>query len=162
MATLPNSLVFTLFISIKQATVNDLEKLYEIERECFTAEAFTKQVLTLLLQDSNSVSLIAQVNGEIAGFIIGLIQHIRGIKTGHIYTIDVATKYRRKGVGAKLLKEIERIFAQKGVKVCYLEARQNNVAALKLYKKQSYAEMERLDNYYFKGAHGVRLQKRLQ
>jgi len=162
MATLPNSLVFTLFISIKQATVNDLEKLYEIERECFTAEAFTKQLLTLLLQDSNSVSLIAQVNGEIAGFIIGLIQHIRGIKTGHIYTIDVATKYRRKGVGAKLLKEIERIFAQKGVKVCYLEARQNNVAALKLYKKQSYAEMERLDNYYFKGAHGVRLQKRLQ
>jgi len=155
-------LVFRLLISTRQATVNDLEKLYEIERECFTVEAFTKQLLTLLLQDSNSVSLIAQVNGEIAGFIIGLIQHIRGTKSGHIYTMDVAIKYRRKGVGAKLLKEIEHIFAQKGVKVCYLEARQNNIAALELYKKQGYAEMERLDNYYFEGGHGVRLQKRLQ
>jgi len=161
MADSPNSLVLRLPISTRQATVNDLEKLYEIERECFTAEAFTKQLLTLLLQDANSVSLIAQINGEIAGFIIGLIQHIRGMKTGHVYTIDVAIKHRRGGAGVKLLKELEQIFAKKGVQVCYLEARLNNVAALELYKKQGYTEIERLNNYYFEGAHGVRLQKRL-
>lgn len=154
-------MVFKLFISTRQATVNDLEKLYEIERECFTIEAFTKELLTLLLQDSNSVGLIAQVNGEIAGFIIGLIHHIRGMKTGHIYTIDVAIKHRRKGVGEKLLKELEKIFAKKGVKICYLEARLNNVAALELYKKQGYTKIERLNDYYSEGAHGVRLQKRL-
>jgi len=150
-----------LSITIRQTTVNDLEKLYEIEKECFTAEAFTKELLTLLLRDSNSVSLIAQANGEIAGFIIGLIQHIRGIKIGHIYTIDVAIKHRRKGVGEKLLKELEQVFAEKGVRVCYLEARLNNVAALELYKKQGYTEIEKLNDYYFEGAHGVRLQKRL-
>ena len=146
-------------ITTRQATVNDLEKLYEIERECFTAEAFTEELLTIHLQDSSSVSLIAQINGEIAGFIIGLIQHIRGMKTGHIYTIDVAIKYRRKGVGIRLLKELEQIFVKEGVKVCYLEARLNNVAALELYKKQGYTEVERLKNYYNEGAHGVCLQK---
>jgi len=114
-----------------------------------------------LLQDSNSVSLIAQINGEIVGFIIGLIQHIRGMKTGHIYTIDIAIKHRRRGVGIKLLKELEQIFTKKGVKVCFLEARLNNVAALELYKKQGYTEIERLEDYYFEGAHGVRLQKKL-
>ena len=148
-------------ISVRQATVNDLEELYEIERECFTVEAFTKEQIMLLLQDSNSVSLTAQTNGEIAGFIIGLIQHIRGVKTGHICTIDVAVKHRRKGVGEKLLKEIEEIFARKGVKICYLEARVDNVAALELYRKQGYAEIEKLDNFYRKDVHGVRLQKRL-
>jgi len=150
-----------LSISIRQATVNDLEKLYEIERECFTVEAFTEEQIMFLLKDSNSVSLTAQTNGEIAGFIIGLIDHIRGVKTGHICTIDVSVKHRRKGVGEKLLKEIEEIFARKGVKICYLEVRIDNVAALELYRKQGYAEIEKLDNFYCRGVHGVRLQKRL-
>jgi len=154
-------MVTQLSITTRQATANDLEKLYTIERECFTVEAFTKELLTTLLQDSNSVGLIAQINGEIAGFIIGLIQHSKRMKTGHIYTIDVAIKHRRKGVGMKLLKELEQIFAKKGVKACYLEARLSNVAALELYKKQGYMEMEKLKNYYSEGAHGVRLQKRL-
>lgn len=148
-------------ITIRPTTINDLEKLCEIERECFTVEAFTKEHIMFLLQDSNSVSLIAQTNGEIAGFIIGLIQHIRGMKTGHIYTIDVATKHRRRGVGIKLLKELEQIFTKKGVEICYLEARLSNVVALELYKKQGYSEVERLKDYYLEGAHGVRLQKRL-
>jgi len=146
---------------MRQATVNDLEKLHEIERECFTAEAFSKQLLTLLLQDANSVGLIVQINGEIAGFIIGVIHHIRGVKTGHVYTIDVAAKHRRRGVGEKLLNELEQIFARKGIQVCYLEARGDNVAALKLYKKQGYTEIEKLNDYYLEGVHGVRLQKRL-
>lgn len=148
-------------ITIRPTTINDLEKLCEIERECFTVEAFTKEHIMFLLQDSNSVSLIAQTNGKIAGFIIGLIQHIRGMKTGHIYTIDVATKHRRRGVGIKLLKELEQIFTKEGVEICYLEARLNNVAALELYKKQGYSEVERLKDYYFEDAHGVRLLKRL-
>ena len=152
-------MVFQLLISVRQATANDLEKLYEIERECFTIEAFTEQQMKFLLQDSNSVSLIAQIDGEIAGFIIGIIQYIRGVKAGHIYTIDVVTKHRRKGVGIKLLKELEQIFTKKGAKICHLEARQSNVAALGLYKKQGYTETERLENYYFEGAHGIRLQK---
>ena len=154
-------MVFELLISTRQATVNDLEKLYEIERECFTAEAFSKELLTILLQDSNSVSLIAQTDREIAGFIIGLIQHIRGVKTGHIYTIDVAVKHRRKGVGITLLNELEKIFIRNDVKICYLEARRNNVAALELYKKQGYTDREKLEDYYPEGVHGVRLQKRL-
>jgi len=146
---------------MRTATVNDLEKLYEIERECFTVEAFTEEQIMLLLQDSSSVSLIAQIDGEVAGFIIGIIRHIRGRKFGHVYTIDVATKHRRKGVGLRLLKEIEQIFTKKGVKVCYLEARRDNVSALELYKKQGYTEIEELNNYYFKGVHGVRLRKNL-
>jgi ribosomal-protein-alanine N-acetyltransferase len=150
-----------LFISIRHATANDLEKLYEIERECFTVEAFTKEHIMALLQDADSVSLIAQLNDEIVGFIIGIIQRIRGVKIGHIYTIDVAIKHRRKGVGIELLKELEQIFSEKGVKVCYLETRLTNIAALELYQKQGYVAIERLNNYYFKGVHGIRLQKRL-
>ena len=147
-------------ITVQQATMNDLEILYQIERECFTIEAFSKEHIALLLEDPNSIGLVAQINGEVVGFIIGLIHSaINGTKVGHVYTLDVATKHRRKGVGLRLLKDLERKFVEKGVKTCYLEARIDNVAARELYHKHGYLEVERLEDYYYKGVHGVRLKK---
>ena len=149
-----------LSITIQRATINDLETLYQIERECFTIEAFGKQHIAYLLENPNAVSLVAQINNAIAGFIIGLIHRHYGKITGRVYTLDVAVKYRRKGVGLKLLDEIERIFIKRGVKTCYLEVRKDNMAALELYRKHGYVEVEELKDYY-KGVHGVRLEKKL-
>jgi len=150
----------TLSIIIKQATINDLETLYRIERECFTIEAFSKQHLTHLLETSGATSLVALMDNAIAGFIVGLISgHDKEIN-GRIYTLDVAVKYRRKGVGLRLLDEIERVFVEKGARTCYLEVRKDNTAALELYRKRGYIEVKELKDYY-KGAHGVRLKKKL-
>ena len=148
-------------ITIQRATINDLETLYQIERECFTVEAFSKEHIAYLLQNPNTLSLVAHVNGEIAGFIIGLIHRHDKMITGRVYTIDVAVKHRRKGVGLKLLNELEQIFVKRGVKICYLEARVDNVAALELYRKHGYVEVEKLKKYY-RGIHGVRLKKKLE
>jgi len=150
-----------LSITIQRATINDLETLYQIERECFTIEAFSKEHIAYLLQNPNTISLVAQTNGEIVGFIVGLIHRQDKMITGRVYTIDVASKHRRKGVGLKLLDELERIFVKRGVKICYLEARANNVAALELYRKRGYVEMEKLKKYY-RGIQGVRLKKKLE
>lgn len=148
-------------ITIQRATINDLETLYQIERECFTIEAFSKEHIAYLLQNPNTLSLVAHVNGEVAGFISGLIHRRDKMITGRVYTLDVAVKHRRKGVGLKLLKELERIFLKRGVKTCYLEVRVDNVAALELYRKHGYVEVEKLEKYY-RGIHGVRLKKKLQ
>jgi len=149
-----------LSITIQRATIDNLETLYQIERECFTIEAFSKQHIAYLLENPNAVSLVAKINNTIAGFIIGLIHRHDERITGRIYTLDVAVTYRRKRVGLKLLGEIERIFAKRGVKICYLEVRKDNVAALELYRRHGYVEVEELKDYY-RGAHGVRLKKKL-
>lgn len=148
-------------ISIERATVNDLEMLYNIERECFTLEAFTKQQIAFLLENPHNIRLAAWENNEIAGFIIGLIQNFDETRIGRIYTLDVAVKHRRKGIGLKLLNELERVFREKGVKDCYLEARTDNMAAQELYRKHGYTEVKQLKNYYSKGVHGVLLVKKL-
>ena len=147
-------------ITIQRATINNLETLYQIERECFTIEAFSKQHIAYLLENPNAVSFVAQINNAIAGFIIGLIHRHDEKITGRVYTLDVAVKYRRKGVGLKLLAEIERIFVKREVKICYLEVRKDNVAALELYRRHGYVEVEELKDYY-KGVQGVRLKKKL-
>lgn len=148
-------------VLIQQAAIGDLERLYQIERECFTSEAFSKGELIYLLRSPGSISLTARTNGEIAGFIMGSVQKRGKTETGHIFTLDVAVKRRRKGVGQKLLKRFEQILAERGVETCYLEVRADNVAALELYRKNGYVKVEQLKNYYQRGVHGVRLKKTL-
>ncbi|MGB9854460.1 MAG: ribosomal protein S18-alanine N-acetyltransferase [Candidatus Bathyarchaeales archaeon] len=148
-------------ISIQDASLRHLDRLYEIEQKCFKSEAFTKHQIAHLLAHPNSISLIAKDNRNIIGFIIGVIFHEREKLTGHILTIDVYPSHQRMGIGTMLLKQIEKIFTGKGVKTCYLEAREDNVAALNLYQKLGYRKVGNLKNYY-RDAHGILFEKVLQ
>ena len=148
-------------VKIEKISIKHLDRLYEIEMECFEKEAFTKQQIAYLLTDHNSVGLIAKLNGEIVGFEIGKASHDGSAVIGHILTIDVSPKYRRKGIGLRFLQEIERVFQQKGAKVCFLEVREDNIAALNLYQEFGYGEVGRLDNYYGNGIAGYVYRKRL-
>ncbi len=147
-------------ITIEDASFGDLDRLYEIESECFKEEAFTKSQIARLLGDYNSISLVARVEGQIAGFVIGVIYADRKALHGHIYTIEVLPAYRRRGIGEKLLLEIESVFRQKDVEASSLEVREDNAAAIGLYRKLGYDTVGKLKNYY-RNAHGVYLRKRL-
>jgi len=147
-------------ITIEDASIRHLERLYEIEMECFKKEAFTKQQIAQLLQDSNSISLVAKEDGNIIGFIIGAVSVENENIVGHILTIDVSPSHRRRGVGFKLLQEMEKIFKDRGVKICRLEAREDNVAALNLYRKLGYRKIGVLE-YYYGEAHGILFEKAL-
>jgi len=117
--------------------------------------------MAFLLENPHNISLTAWKNNMIAGFIIGLIQNSNETRIGRVYTLDVAVKHRRKGIGLKLLNELEQLFIEKGVKNSYLEARTDNVAARELYDKHGYTEVKQLKDYYSKGVHGILLVKRL-
>lgn len=147
---------------MEEATLANLEELMRIERQCFTGEAFTKEQIATLLVSPDVIGLLARIDGEVAGFIIGGIQSHALTKTGHVYTIDVAVKHRRRRVGVTLLNEMEEAFSKRGAKTSVLEVRVDNQAARQLYKKQGYLEAEELHNYYSKGIHGLRLAKQLE
>jgi ribosomal-protein-alanine N-acetyltransferase len=147
-------------VAIEDASIQNLDRLYEIEKECFEREAFTRQQIAHLLTDYNSLGLVAKVNSEIVGFVIGMVYIERRSLTGHILTVDVSPTHRRKRVAQNLLQEIEKIFKGKGVRTCHLEVRENNIAALSLYQKLGYKKIARLKNYYG-NAHGIYLRKDL-
>jgi len=147
-------------IKIEDVSIRLLDKLYEIEKQCFKQEAFTKQQLAYLLTDYNAIGLAARVNGEIAGFAIARVDIRRNAAFGHILTVDITPAYRRKGIAQKLLHEVETILREKGIKECRLEVREDNVAALNLYQKLGYKKVGKLEKYYGE-AHGLYLQKTL-
>jgi ribosomal-protein-alanine N-acetyltransferase len=147
-------------ITIETARMHHLNRLYEIENECFQTEAFTKQRISSLLTDYNSISLVAKGENQIVGFIMGSIYFERNSLTGHILTIDVSTEHRGKQIGTRLLQEMEKLFRERGIMVCHLEVREDNLAALGLYRKFGYVEIGKLKNYYG-SAHGIYLRKAL-
>jgi ribosomal-protein-alanine N-acetyltransferase len=143
---------------IEDALVRHLDRLCQIETECFRDEAFTKEQIFQLLKEYNCVSLVARVDGNIVGFVIGMMYVDRKALYAHILTIDVSPAYRRRGIGRMLLQEIERIFEEKGVEASHLEVREDNVAAINLYRKLGYEKIGKLRNYYGK-ANGIYFKK---
>ena len=148
-------------IKIEGASLKHLDKLYEIEAQCFTQEAFTKRQIAYLLTDYNTIGLIAKANNDIAGFIIIQVETQEDAIFGHIITLNVAPTYRRKGLAQKLVCEIEAILKSRGINQIRLEVRQDNTSAIKLYQHLGYREIGKLEKYYGK-AHGLYLQKNLQ
>ena len=148
-------------VKVESASTADLQALYKIERECFSSEAFSIEELSFLIKNPNSISLTAKIGEEIAGFIIGLIYNTKSEKVGHVLTLDVAKKYRRKGVAKELMRKLEEKFRENNVKECFLEVKIDNEAAKRLYKKLGYREIACLKDYYGNGLHGIRLKKAL-
>ena len=57
---------------------------------------------------------------------------------GNITNMAVAKEYRKKGVGAALMQEMERLGREKNVDIFFLEVRESNEPAQRLYEKMGY------------------------
>ena len=128
-------------IKVETATIKLLDKMLAIEKQSFGKEAFTRQHIVYLMSDYNAVALAARVNDEIEGFVIARIDTDGNLPLGHILTLDVSPSHRRKGIAQKLLRETEALLKQKGVNECRLEVREDNVAAITLYRKLGYKKI---------------------
>jgi len=159
--TEPVSEEISLPISIREATISDLEEVYKIELECFADDSFPKRLLETFLTSPECVTLIAVSDGEPLGFIAGSVEKLNEEPAGHISTLNVKRGQRRKGIGRRLLDAFEVALTERGVRTCFLEVRANNIAARNLYLKQGYRPLQKLRNYYGIGADGLRLKKNL-
>jgi ribosomal-protein-alanine N-acetyltransferase len=65
-----------------------------------------------------------------------------------IENIVVAGPHRRRGIGKQLLEEFLRLSGEDGAKSIFLEVRESNLAARRLYEKQGFFENGRRQRYY--------------
>lgn len=118
---------------IRGATRSDVEKLVELrlllQRHCedsnrsiwhVTEEGKTslKQKVESDLLDSKSHILVAKMNEELIGFVHGQVTHRADYlprTVGSISTAYVVEKFRRRGVGLRLVKQLCKLFDLEGV-----------------------------------------------
>lgn len=134
-------------VIVRQATEKDLSRIFEIEVSSFK-EPYPESLLYMYLKLTPELFLVVEKNGNIVGYIIGLIR-LGGL--GHIVSLAVDPKERRKGYGTLLLNTILEKFKKLKVHKVRLEVRVSNTAAINLYKKHGFKIARIIKNFYLNG-----------
>jgi ribosomal protein S18 acetylase RimI-like enzyme len=151
-----NSMNTTSIYSIQTSNWRDLFALSALEKECFDQDAWPLLELMGVLTFPGVVRLRAVIAGEMVGFIAG--DPRRSEKTGWILTLGVLPNWRRQGIAFDLLSTCEK---QMGMPLVKLTVRRNNLAAICLYEKMGYQQMDIWSRYYRNGEDGLVLEKRI-
>lgn len=128
---------------------SDFQTLYEIDRSCFPPGiAYSREELEQFVGHRTSETWVAEEGDAIVGFLIADREPGR---VGHIVSIDVVAKCRRRGVGAKLMDAGEDWARRQGLELVFLETAEDNNAAQAFYEARGYVKYEKLENYYADG-----------
>lgn len=88
--------------------------------------------------------LVADAHGAVAGYVVA-----RSARDeGEILNLGVGGAHRRRGIGRGLVERALALLEERGVQAVYLEVRESNAVARKLYRSLGFAEVGRRGRYY--------------
>lgn len=129
-------------LTIRKAEKADLDDIMRMEKDCFTAEAWSRESFEYFLSGLDRfVTLIAESDGKVCGYMCG--SCVAG--EGEIHSIAVDKNFRRMGIGRALIEEFEK-FTRPEVE--FLEVRVSNRPARSLYKSLGFKEIALRRGYY--------------
>ncbi len=88
--------------------------------------------------------LVAEASGVVIGYVVA---H-GAADEGEILNLGVATAHRGHGVGRALVQRVLALLAERGARVVYLEVRESNAVARRLYQSLGFTEVARRVGYY--------------
>jgi len=88
--------------------------------------------------------LIAEQGGIVVGYAVA---H-QAADEGEILNLGVAPSHQRRGVGRVLVEGLMALLADRGAREVYLEVRESNAAARRLYQHVGFREVGRRPGYY--------------
>jgi len=153
---------------IREASAADLTKVIMINRRCLP-ENYTYFFFNSILQNYPRTFLVAEVNGDIAGYIMCRVERgfsklskLNLTRLGHVISIAVLPEYRRRGIAKALLTRAMKILKEEyGCEEVYLEVRVSNQPAISLYRKLGFDVVKISRRYYVDGEDAYIMARRL-
>jgi len=128
---------------VREFREEDLHSILKIEEESFSdpwsGRSFLKEA-----ELPFSRFLVAEEGGKVVGYLIAWVVG----KTCDINKIAVLPSFRRRGVGKELLKKLLEVLKEEGVEEIFLEVRESNVPAIKLYESLGFRRIGLREGYY--------------
>ena len=141
-------------ISIKTVGPFDLGRLARLHQSCFD-DAWSRADLAHLLALPGGFGLLARLfEGSLAG-----IDGMRGVgfalcrvirDEGELLSIGVGPSYRRRSIGAFLLRDCMERCQRVGAASMFLEVAADNLSAQALYQTFGFVEVGRREGYYLR------------
>ena len=144
-------------VTIERATWRDTRALTQLDRRSFKPiDAYAWYEFFALCVSPNVIALKALSGGQIVGFVAGDQRR----SDGHtiIVTIAVDPDYQRRGIGERLLREVEN---RSALPRFQLMVRVSNLPALRLYRKLNYDMVDTWRRYYEDGEDAYVMEKNL-
>jgi ribosomal-protein-alanine N-acetyltransferase len=129
---------------IRPALSADLPELARLEAECFP-DPWSEDAFGELLASPGGLALAAVDQGD---RVIGYLVARRILDESEILNLAVATPWRRHGVGRALLQAALEELGTKDVRQVFLEVRESNLAAQRLYGGLGFRPIGQRPNYY--------------
>lgn len=129
---------------MEKMTVNDLDRVLEIEAQSYhtpwSRKAFTSEVT----ENSYAHYFVARHDGRIIGYVGMWVI----LEESHITNIAVDPQYRRHRVGQRLMEAMFDEAKELGATRMTLEVRVSNLGAQSLYKKLGFVDRGTRKGYY--------------
>lgn len=143
-------------MNIRKVNIDDYKEVLRLYKELYEAERVFDNNLTeeYLLDDKlenkikkrirsrKEIFLVVEIDKKIVGLIDGyMLENIHHKeKVVYLDHLCVDKDYRKQKIGTTLIKEFSDIAKKKGAKLIMLNAFENNVKAINLYKKLGFRE----------------------
>jgi len=109
-----------------------------IEKGVSLGRSDTSKEIQKKLERDPDLFLVAEENGQIIGTVIGGFDGRRGL----IYHLAVAASFRGRGIGSRLMEEVEAKMRTKGCLRCYLLVTADNPEGMAYYEKHGWERMD--------------------
>lgn len=131
-------------IEFRYMTLDDVERIAELERICFPTPWPLVAFINELTINPNAKYVVAMLDGQVIGYCgMWLI-----IDEAHITNICIHPDARGQKVGLQLMKQMMAVAMVLGAEKMTLEVRPSNDIARNLYTKLGFEEQGRRKRYY--------------
>jgi [ribosomal protein S18]-alanine N-acetyltransferase len=152
-------------LAVAPARPDDLDALVRLEERTFTEDRISRRAWRHLLSRAHGQVLVVRrvaPEGEPPTLLAAaVVLYRRRSATARLYSLAVSPDARGAGLGRRLLDEVGLRAAAAGCRRLRLEVRDDNAAAMALYRGAGFREVARLPDYYSGGASGLRMERSL-
>ena len=146
-------------VHIRTAHRDDLDALVDLENRSFVTDRVSRAQYRRHLDSPTAIALIAEADGQRVGSALVFVR--RGSRRARLYSIAIDHHARGMGVGGALFEAAEAAALDRGRDRLYLEVRDDNAVAIRLYESRGYAHVGTLKAFYEDGAPARRYEKTL-
>ncbi|MCM1283123.1 MAG: ribosomal protein S18-alanine N-acetyltransferase [Muribaculaceae bacterium] len=137
---------------IRKMTASDVPSVAAIERESFS-RPWSERSFLEAVADKNAyfltaLSSVPDAPADGGGLVAGYIGMYVSPPEGEITNVAVAEAFRGKGFGTALVAAVQEAAVSLGIGQLFLEVRDSNAAAIRLYEHSGFAEIGVRKGFY--------------
>ena len=137
-------------LDIRDMEIDDLATVYHLGEELFTSDLYPYiyrtwdqwEVIGLYNTDPE-YCLVAEIDEQLAGFVLGTIINKSTLVYGYIIWLGVAPGFQRRGVADKLVDKLVERMIDDGARFMMVDTDPENLPALQFFTRKGFGNMRR-------------------